>query len=107
MIENISDWLILFHCCHSLVRRPVILKKWNSKDNSTLYLAAFVAGGDQRQFLLFEPIVENGHYKLRNLASINAPEADLVDFCIADNEIWSLWLNLDNVPNVLYCPIER
>jgi len=70
-------------------------------------LAAFVAGVEQRQFLLFEPILESGQYKLRNLASINAPEADLVDFCIANNEIWSLWLNSDNIPNVLYCPIER
>lgn len=89
------------------VRRPVILKKWSTNDASTLYLAAYVAGREQRQFMLFEPILENNQYKLRSLASINAPEADLVDFCITNNEIWSLWLNADNIPTVLYSLIER
>ncbi|CAG2183907.1 unnamed protein product, partial [Oppiella nova] len=69
------------------VRRPVILKKWISRDNSTLYLAAFIAGGEQRQFTLFQPILESNHYSLRPLAVVNAPEADLIDFCIANDQI--------------------
>ncbi|CAG2164135.1 unnamed protein product [Oppiella nova] len=89
------------------VRRPVILKKWISRDNSTLYLAAFIAGGEQRQFTLFQPILESNHYSLRPLAVVNAPEADLIDFCIANDQIWSLWLNANNVSKLLYCPIDR
>ena len=57
--------------------------------------------------MLFEPIIEDNQYKLRNIAVINAPEADLIDFCVANDQIWSLWLNSDNVSKVLYCPIDR
>ncbi|XP_054162696.1 nuclear pore complex protein Nup160-like [Oppia nitens] len=89
------------------VRRPIILKKWISRDNSTLYLAAFIAIGEQRQFALFEPILEDNQYCLRSLAVINAPEVDLIDFCIINNQIWSLWINANNVSKLLYCPIDN
>ncbi len=69
---------------------------------------AFISGTELRQFILFELVTLNpGQFKLRTVATINAPESDLVDFTFYDDQIWSLWLSSDNSLTVMQCPYQR
>lgn len=88
------------------MRRPVVLKKWVSQQQQ-LFIAAFIAGNEQKQFFVYELVESNGTYNFKNQAIINSPEIDLIDFCLSDNQIYSLWLNSESSFSVLHCSMQR
>ncbi|RWS27462.1 hypothetical protein B4U80_09560, partial [Leptotrombidium deliense] len=78
------------------VRRPVLRKVIPINDSNNLYLAAFIAIADQKQFIIMKLVFEEATWKLKTSAVLAAPEEDIRDFIVTNDRIWSLSISSEN-----------
>ena len=62
-------------------------------------LAVFLCFAQHSQFCVFRPVRIDGQFKLKPLATVYAPEYDLIDFAVTPSGyLIALWTNPDGVP---------
>lgn len=83
--------------------------------------AIFLCFAQHSQFCVVKPVLVDGQFQLKHVATVYAPDVrrlfflvmmliiiyvffqfDLVDFRIAPNHLWGLWINADNAPILKY-----
>ena len=66
-------------------------------------LAAFLCFAEHSQFCILRPVRSDGQFSLKRLATVYAPEYDLIDYSVTpDGRIVALWTNPDGVPMLRY-----
>ncbi|XP_015909613.1 nuclear pore complex protein Nup160 [Parasteatoda tepidariorum] len=81
------------HQCH--------LRKSAANIRGNFYLGVYVPIPHQKIFYVFQPIFDNDRCKLSLVTILHQTNHDLVDFCIGEKCIWTLWLSCENQPIVL------
>jgi hypothetical protein len=62
-------------------------------------LAVFLCFAQHNQFAVFRPTKVDGQFKLKPLATVFAPEFDLIDFAVTPSGyLVGLWTNPDSLP---------
>lgn len=66
-------------------------------------LAVFLCFAQHSQFCVFRPVRTDGQFGLKHLATVYAPEFDLIDFTVTpQGRLVGLWTNPDGVPVLRY-----
>lgn len=65
-------------------------------------LALFLSFAHHSQFCIIRPQMVDGQFQLDHLATIHAPEFDLVDFQVSSSHLWALWTNQEGEPVLKY-----
>ncbi|XP_037527796.1 nuclear pore complex protein Nup160 [Rhipicephalus sanguineus] len=83
-------------------RQSCMVKATDSSSSGVdVYLGVYACFPEGNQFFVFQPIQpQGGGYKLVLLASVRAPENDLVDFCLMGSTLWTLWVQENDEPLV-------
>ncbi|XP_046389457.1 nuclear pore complex protein Nup160 homolog isoform X2 [Ischnura elegans] len=68
-----------------------MLRKAVSSDGNTVFLGAYMCFSNECAFCVLKPVLESGIYQLIRLATIYAPEHDLVDFQFSQFRLWAVW----------------
>ncbi|CAN8004581.1 unnamed protein product [Ixodes hexagonus] len=90
---------VLEHCSAPTSRSACMYKATDSR-GSDLYLGVYVSFPEKSEFFLFKPVQDHGTYKLSRVATMLAPESDLVDFCLTSSCLWTLWVKQNDEPVV-------
>ena len=79
-----------------------MLRKVSSHPNG-FALAAFLCFSDHSEFCVFRPVRVDGQFDIKHIATVYAPEYDLIDYSVSPNgRIVALWTNPDGVPILRY-----
>ena len=79
-----------------------MLRKVASHPNG-FALAAFLCFSDHSEFCVFRPVRADGQFSLKHIATVYAPEYDLIDYSVSPNgRIVALWTNPDGIPILRY-----
>ena len=71
-------------------------------------LAAFLCFAEHSQFCILRPVRADGQFGLKHLATVFAPEYDLIDYSVTPyGRIVALWTNPDGVPMLRYADFAR
>ncbi len=73
-----------------------------SEGSNAVSIALFLCLAKHSQFCVVRPAMVDGQYQLNHVATIHAPELDLVDFQVSRDRVWALWTNSEGLP-VLRC----
>eukprot|EP00095_Tigriopus_kingsejongensis_P000570 snap_masked-scaffold372_size192401-processed-gene-0.15 protein:Tk00570 transcript:snap_masked-scaffold372_size192401-processed-gene-0.15-mRNA-1 annotation:"nuclear pore complex protein nup160-like protein" len=65
-------------------------------------LALFLCFSQHCQFCIIRPQMVDGQFQLDHLATVHAPELDLVDFQVSPSHLWALWTNQEGEPVLKY-----
>ena len=66
-------------------------------------MAAFLCFAEHSQFCILRPVRADGQFGLKHLATVFAPEYDLIDYSVTPyGRIVALWTNPDGVPMLRY-----
>ncbi|XP_071956032.1 nuclear pore complex protein Nup160-like [Antedon mediterranea] len=76
---------------HDAVATGHIIKKAYGSDNKHLILGVYLDFPDRCQFMLVQFLQQNGKYQLKKLASLYSPKDTLVDFCLSEQHVWTVW----------------
>ncbi|XP_033095600.1 nuclear pore complex protein Nup160-like [Anneissia japonica] len=76
---------------HDTVATRHIIKKAYGSDKKNLVLGVYLEFPDRCQFLIVKFMQHNGKYQLKKLASLYSPKDALVDFCLAEHQVWTVW----------------
>lgn len=76
------------------------LRKFVSSDKR-VFVAVYISLPELSQFCIFQTVISGGQYQLIPVSSFCAPEFNMVDFRITENQFWTLWLNTNSEPVIL------
>lgn len=80
-----------------------MLKKVIEDGKDGFALAAFLCFAEHSQFCILRPVRADGQFGLKHLATVFAPEYDLIDYSVTPyGRIVALWTNPDGVPMLRY-----
>jgi nuclear pore complex protein Nup160 len=82
--------------------RGHLLRKLVLENEKQFALTVFLCFSQHSQFCVVRPVVVDGQVQLEQLATVYAPDYDLVDFQVNSNHLWALWTNADNDPVLRY-----
>ncbi|XP_077979037.1 nuclear pore complex protein Nup160-like [Glandiceps talaboti] len=72
-----------------------VIRKSLGSSSTYLQLAVYLGFEDRSQFCVFQPVLEDGQYRLLSLASIDTQNDSLIDFSLTDSEIWAVFTTTD------------
>ena len=80
-----------------------MLRKVIEEGKDGFALAAFLCFAEHSQFCILRPVLADGQFNLKHLATVYAPEYDLIDYSVTPHgRIMALWTNPDGVPMLRY-----
>ncbi|CAH1786774.1 unnamed protein product, partial [Owenia fusiformis] len=84
-----------------------ILHVASGSTSSSVHLGVFLSFSDRNLFIILQPVLSDGQYKINSVVSIFGHNDDLIDFCVTSNYIWTLWMNSESDTISRYVPIDR
>ncbi|XP_075528795.1 nuclear pore complex protein Nup160 [Dermacentor variabilis] len=79
--------------------RQSCMVKATDSSGVDVYLGVYACFPEGNHFFVFQPIQpQGGGYKIVLITNIRAPGNDLVDFCLLDSTLWTLWVQQNDEP---------
>ncbi|XP_054714672.1 nuclear pore complex protein Nup160-like [Uloborus diversus] len=96
--KNLNAGSFTTHQCH--------LRKSVCSSTNDFILGVYVPVSQRKVFYIFKPQFIQDRCKLLLLSTLHQTQHDLVDFCVSDSHIWTLWLSCENQPIVYTAEID-
>lgn len=88
---------------HQGAQSHILRKVSDPQRKGSFALAVFLCFAQHSQFCVFRPVRVDGQFKLKPLATVYAPEFDLIDFAVTPSGyLVALWTNPDGLPVLRY-----